>query len=191
MTKSLLIEIGVEELPAIPLLKIIKNIDKSWRTILINNQLNTQFEFLYTPRRLILIHNNMPLKQSDSIIELYGPPVEVAINDGLPTEVGNGFARKCGVSFDEISRADKGGREVLYFKDEKIGTDTKKLLEDMIKQWIASMNFGKMMRWGDRTDEFIRPIRWLQVRLDNNIIPVELFGVQSSNNTFVHRIGRI
>jgi len=33
MTKPLLIEIGVEELPAIPLLKIIKNIENSWKKI--------------------------------------------------------------------------------------------------------------------------------------------------------------
>ncbi len=188
MTKPLLIEIGVEELPAIPLLKIITNIENSWKEILIDNQLDTQFKFLYTPRRLVLIHDNMPLKQADSIIELYGPPIQVAIKDGVPTGAGNGFARKCGVSFSEISRADKGGREVLYFKENKAGTDTKKLLEYMIKQWISSMNFGKMMRWGDRTDEFIRPIRWLQVRLDDDIVPVELFGVKSSNNTFIHRM---
>jgi len=188
MTKPLLIEIGVEELPAIPLLKIINNIEKSWKKILIDNQLDTQFEFLYTPRRLVLIHNNIPLKQADSRIELYGPPIQVAVKDGVPTGAGNGFARKCGVSFDKLTTIDKGGREILYFQENRVGEDTKNLLEYMIKQWISSMNFGKMMRWGDRTDEFIRPIRWLQVRLDNDIVPLELFGIQSSNNTFVHRM---
>ncbi|WP_373033719.1 hypothetical protein, partial [Sulfurovum sp.] len=34
MTQALLIEIGVEELPAIPLLKIVSNIEKSWKNIL-------------------------------------------------------------------------------------------------------------------------------------------------------------
>jgi len=33
MTQALLIEIGVEELPAIPLLKIVSNIEKSWKNI--------------------------------------------------------------------------------------------------------------------------------------------------------------
>ncbi|MBN2722138.1 MAG: glycine--tRNA ligase subunit beta, partial [Campylobacterales bacterium] len=50
------------------------------------------------------------------------------------------------------------------------------------------MAFGKMMRWASRSDEFIRPIRWLQVRLGDANVPLSLYGVQSSNLTFVHRM---
>ena len=190
MTKSLLIEIGVEELPAIPLLKILKNIKKSWADILKEYRLDSKFEFLYTPRRLVLLHKDIPSKQKDSITELFGPPITVAIRDGEVTKAGEGFARKCRVSFDKLDRATKNGREVLYFKKEEIGKETRELLEDMIKKWVASMSFGKMMRWGDRKDEFIRPIRWLQVRLDNDSVAVTLFGVKSDTKTFVHRMVR-
>ncbi len=188
MTQPLLIEIGVEELPALPLLKILKNIEASWGAILKEHQLSSSFEFIYTPRRLVLLHNSMPTKQDDSTIELFGPPAGVAIKDGVPTKAAEGFARKCAVSFDALSRATKGNREVLYYKEEKVGSDTSTLLSKMIQKWIASMNFGKMMRWGDRSEEFIRPIRWLQVRLGDEIIPIELFGVKSSSYTFVHRM---
>jgi glycyl-tRNA synthetase beta chain len=58
----------------------------------------------------------------------------------------------------------------------------------MIEKWIASMAFGKMMRWGERSDEFIRPVRWLQVRLGESSVPVELFGVESDTKTYVHRM---
>jgi glycyl-tRNA synthetase beta chain len=188
MTKPLLIEIGVEELPAIPLLKILKNIEKSWVKTLKEYRLNTQFEFLYTPRRLVLKHKNMPLKQDNSITELFGPPLNVAFKDNGVTRAGEGFARKCGVSFNELKRAKKGGREVLYFKKEEIGRDTKELLQEMITKWITSMSFGKMMRWGDRGDEFIRPIRWLQVRLGDSSVEVRLFGVNSNTKTYLHRM---
>ncbi len=50
------------------------------------------------------------------------------------------------------------------------------------------MNFGKMMRWGDRHDEFIRPVRWLQVRLGDRSVPAELFGVSSGKETYLHRM---
>jgi len=188
MREPLLIEIGVEELPALPLLKILKNIESSWKSILKEHRLSTLFEFLYTPRRLVLLHSDIATKQDDSTIELFGPPLSSAFKDGQPTKSAEGFARKCGVSVDELSKATKGKREVLYYKEQKIGSDTKSLLDGMIKEWIASMSFGKMMRWGDRGDEFIRPIRWLQVRLGDTIVPVELFGVQSSSYTFVHRM---
>ncbi|GIU00626.1 glycine--tRNA ligase beta subunit [Sulfurovum sp. TSL6] len=188
MTQALLIEIGVEELPAIPLLKIVSNIEKSWKNILEEYKLSCDFEFVYTPRRLVLKHADIAVKQADSTVELFGPPMQAAIKDGEPTQAAQGFARKCGVSFDALGRAEKNGKEVLYFKKEEKGSETVSLLQEMLEKWIASMSFGKMMRWGSRTDEYIRPIRWLQVRMGDASVPVELFGVASDTKTYVHRM---
>jgi len=188
MTQPLLIEIGVEELPAIPLLKIVKNIENSWQNLLDEYKLSSKFEFIYTPRRLVLKHSAMAQKQEDQMIELMGPPVVAAFKDGEPTPAAEGFARKCGVSIDELGRADNNGREVLFFKKEEKGAETTTLLQEMLEKWIASMAFGKMMRWGSRSDEFIRPIRWLQVRMGDVSVPVELFGVKSDTKTYVHRM---
>jgi len=137
---------------------------------------------------LVLKHDAMPLKQEDSVIELMGPPVAAAFKDGEPTPAALGFARKCGVDVDALGRAIKGKNEVLYFKKEEKGARTEALLQEMIEKWIASMAFGKMMRWGERSDEFIRPVRWLQVRLGESAVPVEIFGVRSKTHTFVHRM---
>ena len=186
--QPLLIEVGVEELPAIPLLKILSEIEKSWKKILDERNLKSDFRFLYTPRRLVLEHDAMPLRQPDRVEELVGPPVEIAIREGRPTPAGEGFARKCGVTFDVLERRRKGNREVLYYRREIPGADTEMLLEEMIREWIGSMRFGKMMRWGERHDEFIRPVRWLQVRLGESVVPAELFGVRSADRTFLHRM---
>ena len=188
MTQALLIEIGVEELPAIPLLKIVSTIEKSWKNILEAYNLACDFEFIYTPRRLVLKHSAMALSQEDSIVELMGPPVQAAIKDGEPTQAALGFARKCGVSFEALGRAEKNGKEVLFFKKEEKGAQTVTLLEEMLEKWIASMSFGKMMRWGSRSDEFIRPLRWMQVRLGETSVPVKLFGVSADTKTYVHRM---
>lgn len=188
MTQALLIEIGVEELPAIPLLKIVSTIEKSWKNILEEYKLSCDFEFVYTPRRLVLKHEAMALSQEDSTIELFGPPMVAAVKDGVPTKAAEGFARKCGVEFDLLGRGEKNGKEVLYFKKEAKGAQTVSLLQEMLEKWISSMSFGKMMRWGSRADEYIRPIRWLQVRLGESSVPVELFGVHSDTKTYVHRM---
>jgi len=188
MTKALLIEIGVEELPAIPLLKIVKNIEKSWKDLLVEYRVESEFEFIYTPRRLVLRHVAFPLSQADESVELVGPPLVAAVRDGVVTKAGEGFARKCGVSFEELGRVEKKGKECLYYKKEEKGKASVELLEEMLEKWLGSMAFGKMMRWGSRTDEFIRPLRWLQVRLDNDSVEVELFGVKSDRKTYVHRM---
>ena len=188
MLKPLLIEIGVEELPAVPLLKELKNIEKKYVDILEKNSLLCEFEFYYTPRRLVIWHPEFKTKQDDSVEEFYGAPLTVAYKDGEPTPAANGFARKCGVSLDEIGKAEKGGKEVLYYKKDVKGKPSTELLSDIIDTWIKSLDFGKSMRWGSLHESFIRPIRWVNVLFGDELVDVELFGVRSSKETFVHRI---
>jgi len=188
MNKPLLIEIGVEELPAIPFLKELPNIEKKWANILENNRLLCDFDFFYTPRRLVLWHREFQLKQEDSVEEMFGAPVKIAFKDGEPTKAAIGFANKCGVDVSKLDRIDQGRGEVLYFKKEVAGTDSKDLLNDMINEFISSLNFGKSMRWASRTDSFIRPIRSLSIMLGEEIVDAELYGVKSSNYSFAHRM---
>ncbi|WP_456433449.1 glycine--tRNA ligase subunit beta [Nitratifractor sp.] len=184
----LLIEIGVEELPAVPLLKILKEIEASWGKILAERRLEGDYTFLYTPRRLVIRQESIPLRQEDRTETLWGPPVEIAFKEGEPTPAAQGFARKCGVELSELSRAKKGDREFLYYERAISGRDTEELLPQMVQDWAASMAFGKMMRWGARKEEFIRPVRWLQIRLGDRSVDAELYGVRSGTHTFVHRM---
>ncbi|MBD3805595.1 glycine--tRNA ligase subunit beta [Sulfuricurvum sp.] len=188
MLKPLLIEIGVEELPAVPLLKELSEIEKKWVAVLEKNALLGEFEFYYTPRRLVLWHREFKTRQDDRVEEFYGAPVEIAIKEGVPTPAAFGFAKKCGVEFDQISRAEKGGKEVLYFSQNIPGRNSSEILGEMIETWIKSLNFGKSMRWGSNQESFIRPIRWLNVILGDDLVDMELFGVRSSCETYIHRI---
>ena len=177
MNKPLLIEIGVEELPAIPFLNELPNIEKKWSDILEKNRLLCDFDFFYTPRRLVLWHREFQVSQEDSLIEQFGAPVKIAYRDGEPTGAALGFAKKCGVDISEIGKMDQGKGEVLYFKQEVKGSLSSTLLNNMVNEFIASLNFGKSMRWASRTDSFIRPIRSLSIILGEEIVDAELFGV--------------
>ena len=188
MNKPLLIEIGVEELPAIPFLNELPNIEKKWSDILEKNRLLCDFDFFYTPRRLVLWHREFQVKQEDSTIEQFGAPVKIAYKDGVPTGAAISFAAKLGVDVNVLEKKDLGKGEVLYFKQEVIGSESKTLLNEMINEFVASLNFGKSMRWASRTDSFIRPIRSLSVLLGEEIVDAELFGVKSSNFSFAHRM---
>jgi len=188
MLKPLLIEIGVEELPAVPLLKELKNIEKKYADILEKNSLLCEFEFYYTPRRLVLWHREFQTSQADSVEEFFGAPLAVAYKDGEPTPAAKGFAKKCGVSLNELSTSTKGGKEVLYYKKDIKGQDSKLLLSEIINTFMKSLEFGKSMRWGSSSEKFIRPIRWVNVMMGNELVDVELYGVKSAKSTFVHRI---
>ena len=185
MLKPLLIEIGVEELPAIPFLKELPNIEKKWLLILEKFNLKTSFQFFYTPRRLILWHREFPLKQEDKIEEMWGAPKEIVEKNPKAKE---GFAKKCGVDISEIGFKTRGNKEFLYFKKEVKGKDSKDILPEMIKEWLKSLSFGKSMRWGECEDEFIRPIRWILTILDDYVVKFNAYCVESSNITYPHRV---
>jgi len=187
MKKPLLIEIGVEELPALPFLKELPNIEKKWKKILKENSLEAEFEFYYTPRRLVFISDAFLEKQPDSIETLYGAPVDIAFKDGKPTNAALGFAKKCGVDIDEISTTEKNGREVLTYQKNNIGKSTKELLSPMVNQLLKDLHFGKSMRWGVGSESFIRPIRWIGILFGDNTVEIEAYGVKSNTSTFGHR----
>ena len=188
MLKPLLIEIGVEELPAVPLLKELNNIEKKYADILEKHSLLGEFEFYYTPRRLVIWHREFKTKQEDSVEEFFGAPIAVAYKDGEPTPAAHGFAKKCGVSLSEVTRGEKGGKEVLYYKKDVAGKPSSELLPEIIESWIKSLEFGKTMRWGSSSESFIRPIRWINVMLGDTLVDMTLFDVVSKKETFVHRI---
>jgi glycyl-tRNA synthetase beta chain len=187
MIKPLLIEIGVEELPAVPFLKELPNIEKKWLDILEANALGCEFEFYYTPRRLVLWHTEFSTSQANRDEEFFGAPITVAYKDGEPTPAANGFAKKCGVSLDEIGRAEKNGKEVLYFKKEIQGKESKTLIGDMVEEFISKLNFGKSMRWGSYEKSFIRPIRWIGAMLGDEHVPFKVYNIESKDFSYPHR----
>ncbi len=187
MHAPLLIEVGIEELPAIPFLKELPNISTKWSAILKKYRLEAHFELFYTPRRIVLLAPMFPKQQPPLKESLFGPPLEIAFKEGKPTKAAESFAQKCGVQIDELGRANKEGKEVLFLERTLSGESSAKLLGAMIEEFISSLNFGKSMRWGSLSESFIRPIRWLGIVHGEQLIKAQVRGVKSVKRTFVHR----
>lgn len=188
MHKPLLIEIGLEELPAVPLLKEADNIEAKWRKVCKEAELESDVEFYYTPRRLVLWHPRFPVKQQDRTEEFFGPPEAVAFQNGEPTKAALGFAKKCGIELEQAGRAEKGGKSVLYHAATVPGQEVKALVGPMVKTFLESLHFGKTMRWGSLEESFIRPIRWLMALHGDESLSVEAYGVTSGTVTYGHRM---
>lgn len=67
---ELLIEIGTEELPAIPLLKELANIEKKWKNVLEEYRLVNDFKFYYTPRRLVFFMKILQKNKKIALLNL-------------------------------------------------------------------------------------------------------------------------
>lgn len=186
-TCSLLLEIGTEELPAIPFLAELPNIEAKLHKILQNHRLDCSFAFYYTPRRLVILAPNFPAIQDAQTIEFFGPPLQIAYKDNAPTQAALGFFKKCDILENAVQTIVKDNKEVLYCKKEAPQNKAEALLETIVKEFLESLNFGKTMRWGSLQESFIRPISWILCLLDDKLVPLSLYNISSKAQTYVHR----
>lgn len=190
-TSSLLVEIFTEELPFSGIKREISNILQKFNKILQSNKISAKVEFFWTPRRLILYSLNFPLSQKDEVVEFFGPPLNIAYNDGEPTNATNSFLKKLNISKDEIQVRQKDGKDCLYYTTTLKGKQTSSLLQEILIEFLASLSFGKSMKWGNNTTAFIRPIRNIFVLLDDNFIEIpnlaHKYQFIQTNNIFPHR----
>lgn len=187
MTATFLLEIGTQELPAIPLLAEIPNIKPKFAKILEKHRLLCDFDFFYTPRRLVLTSKAFPTAQKSQTLEFFGPPLNIAYKDDEPTPAALGFFKKCGITAQEATTITKEGKEILYFQKQSPQTPAKDLIQTIAQEFLESLNFGKSMRWGDHKESFIRPISWILCLLDDSLVPLNLYGVESKSQTSIHR----
>ncbi|WP_338038063.1 glycine--tRNA ligase subunit beta [Neosynechococcus sphagnicola] len=108
---TFLLEVGTEELPA----RFVDTALEQWRSripqSLAEHHLPTTAIKVYgTPRRLAVIIEGLPQRQSDQAAEFKGPAVQAAFKDGKPTKAATGFARsrQARVEDLEIRTTDKG-----------------------------------------------------------------------------------
>ena len=188
----LLIEVFTEELPALPFLKELPNMVEKWQKIAKAHNIASTPLLYFTPRRIVLYEEHFPTTTQDMLIESYGPPLSIAFNNGDKTQglskAGESFYKKNGLSVDTtLQITQKDGKEVLYHTYTKKGVATSTLLGEVLIKWLESLQFGKSMFWGDVRQSFIRPIRNICVLLGKESIALNVFGLHSKAQTYVHR----
>lgn len=195
-TADLLVEIGTEELPPKALRNLSLRFGAELQTRLVGAGLTGgEAECFATPRRLAVRFADVLLAQPPQAIERRGPALAAACRaDGSPTPAALGFARSCGVAFDALARlvTDKG--EWLVFRATQPGRPTAELLPGFVDAALAALPIPKRMRWGDRSEEFVRPVHWVVLLHGADVVPADILGVPSGRETRGHRFmgqGRI
>ncbi|MDQ6991246.1 MAG: glycine--tRNA ligase subunit beta [Mariprofundaceae bacterium] len=193
-TAPLLIEIGVEEIPAGVAPRMGEALEQALTSLFTNNHIETSFLNLgVTPRRLLIHADMCPLMQADRQQILWGPPEKVAFRDGEPTKAAQGFAKKSGLAVEDFELADKGDGKARYMKAVQTirGRDVCSIIAEAMPSILRGLPSPKQMRWQDgatRNDAFIRPIRWMVARLGNNLIPFSFAGIASGLQSRGHRM---
>ena len=185
MSKTLLLEIGTEEVPAhvMPgiLSQLKENAAKTFEELRIEYK---NIKTLGTPRRSALLVEGLAERQADLSKENRGPAVNIAFDaDGNPTKAAQGFARGQGVKPEELVTKDG----YVYAMVHEKGGQTVDLLGDTLKSLVDGLNFPNNMHWADLDYKFIRPLRWLVALYGQDVIDFEVANVKSGRTSRGHR----
>jgi len=185
VSQTFVLEIGTEELPASDLDDALAQLGKLAPARLVEARLGYDgLRVLGTPRRLAVLVEGLAPRQRPVEELVKGPPVRVAFDAaGHPTRAAEGFARKQGVSVDELEVQEIDGGEYVVATRREEGQPAAEILTTLLPELIASLHFQKSMRWNESGVAFSRPIRWLVALLGDGVIPFEYAGVASGRTS--------
>ncbi len=197
MDRELLIEIGVEEIPASWLPNLTTQMGARLEARLKDLRLtpSAPVEAFSTPRRLTARIAKLAERQMDSDEVLLGPPVSAAFRpDGAPTAAAEGFAKKQGVDVSALERKETPKGTYLAFKKQLRGKAAVDVLPDILSGLLRELPFPKAMRWDATLEDgvtelpFGRPIRWILFLYGGRVVPFSLYRTAVAQGPLVQEV---
>ncbi len=186
MEGTLLLEILTEELPTRAVSELSAAGAEALGAQLQSQQLPYAAIHRYaTPRRLAWRVDGLRRQQPTQRLERKGPALGAAKDStGQWSKAALGFAQSCGVAVDELEQRDGH----LYFQREQPGRDLAELFPAIFAALTEALPIAKRMRWGSNEQSFVRPVLSLLALYNEEILPLEYFGLRAGNQTLGHRV---
>lgn len=189
MNNDFLFELGTEELPPTALRKLVNALVSDVRKGLSAAKLNFDDILPYaTPRRLAFIVKNLADSSPVEEKKVWGPPAKIAFDgEGKPTKAAEAFAKKNGITPDQLATENDGKVDKLVVQVKTGGESTVSLLEAIVNTALANLPIPKRMRWGINRHEFVRPVHWLVMLYGGDVVDASLLGLKADRLTRGHR----
>jgi glycyl-tRNA synthetase beta chain len=189
--KSLLIELGTEELPPKALDELgasfLRGICDGLSKRGVGASLD-QAKLYATPRRLAVHIPNVAVAQPDQSLERRGPAVNAAMDaDGNPGKALVGFAQSCGVGVEQLEKLETDKGAWFVFRTVKPGQWVSALLPEIVDEALKGLPIPKPMRWAAHDYTFVRPVHWLVMLHGSEIVDGEVLGLKSGRKSRGHR----
>lgn len=188
MTHSLLLEIGLEDMPAkviVPAAEQLK--DKVSAHFNAHDMSFDSIQVFSTPRRLAVLVEGLAEGQDDKTESVKGPAKRIAQDDeGNWTKAAIGFTRGQQASVDDITFQTIKGEEYVFVEKHIKGLSAEEVIQKL-DSVLPSLSFPVSMKWGTHRYRYIRPVHWLTVLLDEKVVDMTLFDVSSGRETRGHR----
>jgi glycyl-tRNA synthetase beta chain len=187
-----LFEIGLEEVPARMIAGAQAELQQRVVKMLERERLvrsGAEAKSFATPRRLAVWVKDVTARQEDVAEDLVGPSVKVAYKDGVPTAAAVAFAKKAGVSVDELKTVTNAKGEYLAATTMKAGRPAAEVIAAEMPKELAGIYWAKNMYWrAGRPERFVRPVRWMVAMLGPEVVPVSFGGYEAGAMTYGHRV---
>ncbi|ANE75524.1 glycine--tRNA ligase subunit beta [Dickeya solani] len=187
--KTFLVEIGTEELPPKALRSLAESFAANFTAELDAAGLGYQsVNWFAAPRRLALKVAGLSASQPDREVEKRGPAIAQAFDaEGKPTKAAEGWARGCGITVDQAERLTTDKGEWLLFRAQVKGEAAQALLPGMVSTALAKLPIPKLMHWGDKETQFVRPVHTVTLLLGDELVPGTVLGIDSARTIRGHR----
>ncbi|MGL9758628.1 MAG: glycine--tRNA ligase subunit beta [Wolbachia sp.] len=147
-----------------------------------NNLRFASIEVFVTARRITLFVDNISASElKDSNNEVKGP------NINAPKSAIEGFLRKHQKNEKDLLVRKVNNEDFYFIKRESCSFNIKEFFKNQLGGMLKSFSWPKSMRWGERKERWVRPIKNILCILNDEIIPVSFSGVTASNTTYGHR----
>ena len=187
--RDVLFELGTEELPPKSLLTLSQSLLSHVENGLTKAAIGFNAIHPYaTPRRLALLIEGVEVSQPDLPIERRGPAKAAAFNsDGSPSKALEGFLKGANASVEDLVTLETDKGEWVAVRQIQKGVKTSGLIPEILRQALAALPIAKRMRWGNGTDEFVRPVHWVVLMMGSEVIETEILGIPTGRVTSGHR----
>jgi len=201
---TLLIEIGTEELPYKVCESLIRQLEGTpdapglALSLLGGERLlgeGATARVLVSPRRVAVLVDGVPAEQLAEVQESRGPKAAIAFaEDGTLTKAGAGFARSKGAAPEHVRRETIDGTEFAVVSVEARREAARDVVPRLVARLITGLQIPRGMRWGSRPEgaseylRFSRPIRWLVVKLGDETLGGEFYGLPFGDVSRGHRV---
>jgi glycyl-tRNA synthetase beta chain len=195
--RELLIEVGVEEIPASWLPGLTAQMARHLEGRLREYRLapGAPIESFSTPRRLTARVGKVAERQEDLEELVMGPPVAAAFKpDGEPTPAAVGFAKKYNVDVPALERQNTAKGTYLAYRLHQRGKAAVDVLADIVGGLLRDFSFPKQMRWDAYLEDgrgelvFARPIRWIVLLYGGRVVPFVIRRTESAQGPLVQDV---
>ncbi|WP_050462471.1 glycine--tRNA ligase subunit beta [Herbaspirillum autotrophicum] len=205
MTQTLLVELLTEELPP----KVLAKLGDAFAAGIFNGLKARDFleadavaTAYATPRRLAVAISKVRATSLDKSIREKVLPVSVALDaESRPSaplvKKLAALAAQTGVTVitpDQLERAQDGKAESFFYSYTAKGSALEKGLQTALEESIAKLPIPKLMsyqrqhgRAAGETVHFVRPAHKLIALYGNNVVPLNILGLDAGNVTLGHR----